>query len=153
MATRRSTLRLSISVAVLIPAPPETIWKLLTHLDTQPRWNSTVTRIEGTVAVGERLSFEIPQSPGQKFEPVVLACEEPHLFRWRINRWPFLIGDRTYRLARAGDGATEVTIDEVLRGLLLPLVLWTGPDFPRLIETMASDLRAAATGAVSALPE
>jgi uncharacterized protein YndB with AHSA1/START domain len=37
-----------------------TIWRLLTDAEGFPRWNSTVRRIEGRIAEGERLTVRVP---------------------------------------------------------------------------------------------
>ena len=48
---------------------------------------------------------------------------------WRLNRWPLLVGVRTYRLTPGPQGATQFTVDEVVQGLLLPLIAKSMPDF------------------------
>ena len=141
----RTAFRLSVSATTLIDAPPATIWKLLTDLDAQSRWNTTLTSIEGQVALGKRVTFEIPEAKGQKFSPTVVSYDEPRSMVWRLDRRPLLVSDRTYRLKVQPGGSTEFTITEVFRGLLLPLVARTFPDFGRMFERTASDLRTAAT--------
>jgi hypothetical protein len=49
--TVRTTFRLAVTVTKLVEAPAVTIWNLLTDLNAQSRWNSTVTSIEGEVAL------------------------------------------------------------------------------------------------------
>ncbi len=145
--TTRETFRLASSVTSPIDAPAATIWRLLTDVHAQSAWNSTVTRIEGQVALGKRVSFEIPESPGQTFSPTVTVYEEPSLMVWRLNRWPLLVSERTYRLVPGPQGSTELTISEVFRGLLLPFIRRSLPDFGAMFERTAADLTAAATQA------
>ena len=142
--------RLTISTTVAVEASPRTVWALLTDLDAHSRWNSTVTRIEGHVALGEKLSFEVPQAPGQKFAPTVIAIDEPRFMAWRINHWPLLVGERTYRIASRADGTSEFTVGEDFRGLLLPFVGRSWPDFVQIVEQTAADM--AAAGATRAKP-
>lgn len=136
--------RLSISIAVSIDAPAAKLWNLLTDLDAQSRWNSTVTSITGQVALGGHVTFEIPEAPGQKFRETVTSYDEPRSMAWRLSRWPLLVGERTYRLTPTSDGSTEFAMSEVFTGLLLPLAARTFPDFGRMFERTALDLRAAA---------
>jgi hypothetical protein len=148
--TTRTRFRLAIAVTKSIQAPTTTVWKLLTDLRAQSKWNSTLTRIEGKIALGERVSFEVPDAPGQTFRPKVVAYDDPESMVWRLNRWPLLVGERTYRLTPGPNGSTELTIDEVFQGLLLPLIAKSFPDFGAMFERTAADLKAAAEAATPA---
>jgi hypothetical protein len=142
--TTRTTFRLAIAVTKSIEAPTTTVWNLLTDLRAQSKWNSTLTSIEGKIALGERVSFKVPEAPRQTFSPKVVAYDEPKSMVWRLNRWPLLVSDRTYRLTPGPHGSTELTIDEVFQGLLLPLIAKSLPDFGAMFERTATDLKAAA---------
>ena len=142
--TTRTTFRLAIAVTKWIDAPPSTVWDLLTDLPAQAKWNSTVTSIEGKVALGERVAFRVPEAPRQTFDPTVIAYEAPTSMVWRLNRWPLMVSERTYRLTPGPNGSTEFALDEVFHGLLLPLVARSLPDFGAMFERTATDLKAAA---------
>jgi hypothetical protein len=142
--TTRTPFRLAISVGILIEAPATTIWTLLTDLHAQSTWNSTLGSIAGKVALGERVSFTVPEAPRQTFSPRVVAYDEGKSMVWRLSLWPLLVSDRTYRLKAGPGGATEFTLDEVFRGLLLPLIARTLPDFGLMFERTAADLKAEA---------
>jgi uncharacterized protein YndB with AHSA1/START domain len=142
--TTRTTFRLAIAVTKSIGAPPTTVWNLLADLRAQAKWNSTLTSIEGKVALGERVSFKVPVAPGQTFSPKVVVYDEPKSMVWRLNRWPLLVSDRTYRLVPGPNGSTELTIDEVFQGLLMPLIAKSLPDFGAMFERTVADLHAAA---------
>jgi len=148
--TARTTFRLAIAVTKSIEAPTTTVWSLLTDLRAQSKWNSTLTSIEGKVALGERVSFKVPEAPRQTFSPKVVAYEEPKSMVWRLNRWPLLVGERTYRLTPVAHGSTEFTIHEVFQGLLLPLIAKSLPDFAAMFERTVTDLKAAAEAATPA---
>jgi uncharacterized protein YndB with AHSA1/START domain len=51
---------LECGVTINIRAKPETIWKLLTDAKDFPRWNSTVTGIDGDIREGGRLRVRVP---------------------------------------------------------------------------------------------
>jgi hypothetical protein len=142
--TTRTTFRLAIAVTKSIEAPTAAVWNLLTDLHAQSKWNSTLTSIEGKIALGERVSFKVPEAPRQTFSPKVVAYDEPKSMVWRLNRWPLLVSERTYRLTPGPHGSTELTIDEVFQGLLLPLIAKSLPDFGAMFERTATDLKAAA---------
>jgi len=146
----RTAFRLAIAVTKSIDAPATTVWNLLTDLRAQSRWNSTVTSIEGSVVLGGSVSFVVPEAPGQTFREKVVAYEEAKSMLWRLNRWPLLVGERTYRLTSGPHGSTELAIDEVLQGLLLPLIAKSLPDFGVMFERTAADLKAAAEAPTSA---
>ncbi|MFI5283231.1 MAG: SRPBCC family protein [Candidatus Dormibacterales bacterium] len=145
--TTRSTFRLRFAVTRSIEATATTVWSLLTDLRAQAKWNSTLTSIEGKVAIGQRVSFKVPAAPGQTFSPKVVAYDEPHSMVWRLNRWPLLLSERTYRLSPGPDGSTEFALDEVFSGLLLPVIAKSLPDFAAMFERTARDLQAAAQAA------
>jgi hypothetical protein len=142
--TTRTTFRLAIAVTKSIEAPTTTVWNLLTDLRAQSKWNSTLTSIEGKIALGERVSFKVPEAPGQTFSPKVVVYDAPTSMVWRLNRWPLLVSERTYRLTPGPHGSTELAIDEVFWGLLLPLIGRSLPDFGAMFERTAADLKAAA---------
>ncbi len=143
-ATTRATFRLATAVSKSIEAPASTVWNLLTDLDAQSKWNSTLLSIEGRIALGERVSFRVPEAPGQTFSPKVVAYDKPKSMVWRLNRWPLLVSERTYRLTPGPHDSTELSIDEVFKGLLLPLIVKSLPDFGVMFERTAADLKAAA---------
>ncbi len=148
--TTRTTFRLAIAVTKSIEAQARTVWNLLTDLRAQSKWNSTLTSIEGKIALGERVSFKVPEAPGQTFSPKIAAYDEPKSMVWRLNRWPLLVSERTYRLTPGPHGSTELTIDEVFQGLLLPVIAKSLPDFAAMFERTATDLKAAAEAATPA---
>jgi uncharacterized protein YndB with AHSA1/START domain len=147
--TTRMGFRLAIAATRSIDAPITTVWSLLTDLLAQSQWNSTLTSIEGKIALGERVSFQVPEAPGQTFSPRVVAFDEPKSMVWRLNRWPLLVSNRTYRLTPGPRGSTEITIDEVFYGLLLPLIAKSLPDFGAMFERTTADLKAAAEAAAA----
>jgi hypothetical protein len=85
----------------------------------------------------------VQEAPKQTFRPTVVALEQGQSMVWRL-KVPGLTSDRTYRLTRHPDRSTEFALEEVFRGLLLPVVARTFPDFGAMFERTAADLQAAA---------
>jgi len=145
--TTRTAFRLAITVTKSIGAPTKSVWNLLTDLPAQAKWNSTLTSIEGKIALGQRVWFKVPEAPGQTFSPTVVSYDSPKSMVWCLNRWPLLVSERTYRLTPGPNGSTVFTIDEVFRGLLLPVIAKSLPDFGAMFERTAADLEVAAEAA------
>src|SRR5919106_2842468 len=97
--TTRTTFRLESAVTTSINAPAANVWSLLTDLKAQTDWNSTLTSIEGTVALGERIAMKVPEAPGRTFNVKVVAYDEAKSMVWREGFWPMFVGKRTYRLS------------------------------------------------------
>lgn len=144
-----STFRLETSVSVAIRAKPETIWNLLTDAAKFPSWNSTVTSIAGTIAAGEKLALRVPAAPKRVFKPKVIALEPNIKMVWAEGAAPMFKGVRTFTLAPRGDGTTEFTMTEVLRGLAVPMAKSSLPDFGPIFETYAAALRRAAETSIA----
>ena len=66
----KSTFSMVCRVEISIQAKAEVIWALLTDANGFPRWNSTITRIEGQIREGERLRLHVPGTK-QTFKPKV----------------------------------------------------------------------------------
>src|SRR3569623_1204803 len=145
-----STFRLEPSVSS--KSKPETIWKLLTDAAKFPSWNSTVTCIDGTIAAGEKRALRVPAAPKRVFKPKVVELEANKKMVWAEGAAPMFRGVRTFTLAPRGDGTTEFTMTEVLRGLAVPMAKGSLPDFKPIFETYAADLQRAAEGDLVIVP-
>jgi hypothetical protein len=136
----KQAFRMEIGVAINIRANPGVIWGLLTDAPGFPRWNSTVTAIEGTIALGETLKLRVPLAPSRTFKPKVAAFEPPRRMVWQEGN-PMFKGVRTFALAPRPDGTTDVSMIEVYTGVMLPLIAGSLPDFAPAFEAYAADLK------------
>ena len=126
-------------MSIDVRARPDRIWALLTNAADIPRWNSTVTSVEGRVAPGERLKIKVPIS--KRTFPVTVDSFEPHRrLVWSDGNAVFR-GVRTYTLTPKADGATTFAMEEVFTGFMLPLIGMSLPDFKPVFEQYASDLK------------
>ncbi len=139
-----STFRMECAITITIAAPAERIWSLLTTAADFPRWNSTVTSIGGTIAHGEKLALVVPAAPTRTFKPKVTAFEANRTMTWSDGMMPMFKGVRTYTLSPRDNGATDFTMAEVFRGMMLPMIKGSLPDFAPIFETYAQDLKRAA---------
>jgi hypothetical protein len=140
----RAAFRQSTAVRCAIRAPAGRIWSLLTDAGSFPRWNSTVTRIEGDIRAGARLAIQVPLAPRRTFRPRVTELEAARRMVWSEGSAPLFRGVRTFTLDARPDGTTEFAMVEVLSGLMLPMIRGSLPDFAPAFATYAADLKRAA---------
>jgi hypothetical protein len=140
-AKTESTFRMTCAIACTMKATPERVWALLTDAAAFPRWNSTVSRIRGTIAPGEKLELEVPAAPGRTFKPRVTRFEPARAMEWSDGFAPMFKGVRTFTLTPHADGSTTFAMREELTGLMLPMIKGSLPDFAPAFEAYAADLK------------
>jgi len=140
----KTTFRMDCAVSINIQAPPDRIWKLLTTAADFPRWNSTVTSIEGTIAKGETIKLKATIAPKRTFTLKVNEFIPNQQLVWSDGMAPMFKGVRTYTLTPKADGSTDFTMIEVFSGIMLPMIAGSLPDFGPSFEQYASDLKRAA---------
>ncbi len=142
--TDKTTFRQVCSVSCMIRATPDTIWSLLTDARGFSSWNSTVTSLEGEIALGSRLALRVRLDPARTFRPKVTKLEPAKSMEWSDGFAPMFRGVRTFTLVPQADGVTEFTMQEAFSGAMLPMIRKSLPDFGPAFETFASDLKRAA---------
>jgi hypothetical protein len=61
----------SFATSALIYSSPEAISAVLTDAHRWPEWNRTVNRVDGEIAIGEKITVHSKISPGQAFRLTV----------------------------------------------------------------------------------
>ena len=132
---------------VAIRAPAERIWALLTDAAGYPRWNSTVSRIDGTIAPGGRITVHARMAAGRAFPVTVAEFEPGARMVWR-GGMPFglFVGTRVFVLVPGGEGEVRFSMREEFTGLLAPLISRSIPDLQPAFDAFAADLKRAAEG-------
>ncbi len=141
--------RMHCTISTIIQARPARIWALLTDAAGFPRWNSTVTSIEGDIAEGQTLKLKVPTAGQRVFKPKVSIVEPERSMIWSDGMAPMFKGVRTFSLVPIGDDSTEFSMKEEFSGLMLPLIKGSLPDFAPVFEAYAEDLKCAAEGRVA----
>lgn len=136
----RGALSLYCRVDVTVRAPAERIWALLTDAAGFPRWNSTVSKIEGEIRDGGRLRVHVPGTD-QVFAPRVSGVVPNERMIWTGGFSPVFKGVRTFELRSAGVNTTDFTMAERFSGLMIPFVKRAMPDFGPIFTRYADDLR------------
>ena len=144
-----SAFRMDCAISSTIHASPDKIWALLTDAAAFPRWNSTVTSIEGQIAEGQTLKLKVPTAPERVFKPKVSKVEVGRTMTWSDGMAPMFKGVRTFTLTPNTDGSTVFSMREEFSGLMLPMIKGSLPDFGPVFETYVKDLKRAAEGSAS----
>jgi hypothetical protein len=131
------------SASIAIKAPVGAIWVLLTDAAGYPAWNSTVTKIDGTIAPGKTVTVHA-KAAGRAFPVKVTEFEPPSRMAW-TGGMPLglFVGTRTFTLAPRPDG-NLFTMEESFTGLLSGLIGRSIPDLQPAFEAFAADLKRAA---------
>ncbi|MBK8256705.1 MAG: SRPBCC domain-containing protein [Polyangiaceae bacterium] len=143
MSTKeQSAFRLQYSVNVTIAAPRSVVWAKLTNAKQFSTWNSTVTQIEGDIALGNKLAITVPIAPGRVFKPKVVEFTPEEKMVWQDGFFPMFQGTRTFTLTSEGS-TTRFEMVETFRGMMLPMIKGSLPDFGPVFDTYAADLKKA----------
>src|SRR5262245_52425335 len=129
---------MTCGVSINIRATAERIWNLLTDAPGFPRWNSTVTRIEGQIREGEQLRLHVPGTD-RTFTPKVSGVVRGERMTWAGGFAPLFKGVRTFELTPRKDGSTDFSMKERFSGLMLPLVKRSLPDLGAVFDRYAND--------------
>ena len=141
-----STFRMACSIRATIHASPARVWALLTDAAGFPRWNSTVTSLEGPITRGTQLKIKVPAAGDRVFKPRVSQFEPERSMVWSDGMAPMFKGVRTFTLEPDGDGSTAFSMREEFSGVMLPLIKGSLPDFGPIFEAYVADLKREAEG-------
>jgi hypothetical protein len=143
----------SFEAATRIDAPAPVVWEILTDVGGWRDWESGVDRVDGRVALGERLTIYATMIRTRPFPVTVVELRPPEAMRWR-GGLPFGLAviERTYSLDAQDDGSTVVTVREDQTGPLAFLTERSTPDLNPSFRQFCAGLktqaeRRSATGA------
>jgi uncharacterized protein YndB with AHSA1/START domain len=135
----------SFATTVAIEAPAATVWALLTDAALYPDWNSTVEKIDGQIALGQKVTVRAKASPGRAFPLLVSVFEAPARMVWTGGMPLGLFsGTRTFTLAATPGGGVVFAMREGFAGLLAGLITRSIPDLQPAFDAFAVDLKRAA---------
>lgn len=132
------------ATSIEINAPAERVWALLTDAKAYPSWNSTVDKVDGDIAAGQKVTVYAKATPGRAF-PLKVSTFEPATRMIWSGGMPLglFTGARTYTLTPKGK-AVSFTMTEEFTGLMAPLITRSIPDLQPAFDTFARDLKKAA---------
>lgn len=89
----------SFASSTTIQAAPEAIWRILTDAAGYTSWNTTVSRVDGLIALGERVTVHAKVVPGRAFPVKVVAFDAPIRMVWSGGMpLGMFKGERTFEL-------------------------------------------------------
>jgi hypothetical protein len=140
----------SYEAATRINASPAVVWELLTNVSSWRDWDSGVDRVEGRVALGERLTIYATMIRNRPFTVTVTELRPLEAMRWR-GGLPFGLAviERTYALNAQEDGGTVLTIREDHTGPLAGLLGRSTPDLNPSFRQFCAGIKAQAERRVS----
>ncbi len=132
---------------ITIHAHPQTIWDILVDAQGYPAWDPGMERVEGRLALGERVKFFTKLSPGQAF-PVKVTAFEPGTNMVLTGGLPLGLfkSERTHSLTPGPEGQTRLQTAETFSGPLLGIFGKTIPDLTESFEVFAAGLKQQAEG-------
>lgn len=134
--TTKKTFSRSTTVSNEINADASIIWALLTNASDYPRWNSTVTSIEGKIALGEKIKLKSILDAKRIFTLKVKEFEKDKKLAWGDG-----LGNRIYLLKKNGNGTTSFSMTEKIGGPIFPLFAKMIPSFDESFDQFAADLK------------
>jgi len=124
------------SVSTTIFADPAIVWALLTHASDYPRWNSTITSMNGEIREGRSVELKS-------------TLDDKRIFKLKIKEflpgkrlvWGDALGSRVYTLQTGNGGSTIFSMAEKIGSPLFPLFAGSLPSFDTSFEQFAADLK------------
>ena len=140
----------SYEAAARIDASPEHVWALLVDVGSWRDWDSGVDRVDGRVALGEKLTLYATMIRDRPFTVTVTEIRPREAMRWR-GGLPLgaAVIERTYHLDAQDDGSTVLTIREDHTGPLAALLARSTPDLNPSFRQFCEGLKARAEGRAS----
>jgi len=133
---------MAYTVGTKIAAPPEAVWRVLTDAPAYPSWNTTVVKIDGTIAKGEKIKLQAKVAPDRTFDLAVSEFAPGSRMVWEDGMpMGMFSGVRTFTLTPQADGSTAFTMAETFSGGMLGMIEGSLPDFTSDFEHFAADLK------------
>jgi hypothetical protein len=137
----------SFSATTSIHATPDAIWALLTDAAGYPSWNTTVEKVDGRIAKGEKITLHVKASP-RAFPLTVTEMVPGQRMVWSGGMPLGLFkGERTFTLTPKAGGDVEFSMREVFSGPLAGLIGKAIPDLQPAFDEFAASLKRRAEAA------
>jgi hypothetical protein len=119
--------------SIFIQAPASRVWAVLTNAAAWSSWNTTVDRVDGEIALGNKLTVHARlgegESGGRAFPVRVAELVPPRRMVW-VGGLPLGLfrGERRFTIEDRGEGRVEFAMHEIFSGLLAGMITRSMPD-------------------------
>lgn len=112
---------------IIIAAPSEAIWAILTDFAAYPEWNPFIRRITGKLEVGSRLEVDLapPGGRAMTIRPTLREVQPGRILRWlgQVGLPGLFDGEHSFQVEPLADGQVRFVQSERFSGVLVPLVM------------------------------
>jgi hypothetical protein len=131
-----------------IDATPSRVWSMLLDVSRWPTFDPAIERVDGTPALGTRMTVHTTRS---RAFPMTVSTLLPEQRMVLVGGMPLGLfkGQRTYTLDPTADGSVRFSMREEFSGLLAPLIERSIPDMQPSFDAFAANLKAASESAAS----
>ena len=139
----------SYSSSTKINADADIIWAILTDGCAYHDWNESVEKIEGNIALGEKIKVYSKISPDRAFPVKVQELIPSKKMVW-LGGMPLGLfkGIRTFTLTTISNEQVEFRMHEEFSGLISSLIVRSMPDLTESFEQFARSLKTKAESCV-----
>ncbi len=116
----------TIRTEIIINAPKEKVWSILTNLEAFETWNPFLVKSKGTVAPGDRLENTMKNGDStMTFRPKVLTVKPNEYFDWLGSLWVrgLFDGNHYFKIEETGPGQVNLIHGENFSGILSGMIL------------------------------
>ncbi|NOT36678.1 MAG: SRPBCC domain-containing protein [Saprospiraceae bacterium] len=134
--TTKKTFSRETSISVEINADPGIVWALLTNASDYPRWNSTITSIEGEIKLGNKIKLKSYLDPKRTFKLKVKEFVPNQKLSWGDGK-----GTRIYTIQKTSGNMLTFSMVEKIGGFMFPMYKKYIPPFDESFEKFAADIK------------
>ena len=140
----------SFEAGTRIQAASDEVWSRLVDVGGWRDWDSGVDRVEGRVALGEKITIYATMIRNRPFTVTVTELQPGEAMRWRGGlRFGLAVIERTYALEGQDDGSTVLTVREDHTGPVAGLLGRSTPDLNPSFRQFCAGIKALAEGRAS----
>lgn len=112
---------------IVIAAPSDDVWSILTDFSSYPGWNPFVRQISGRLEVGSRLEVHLapPGGRAMTIRPTVREVLPGRVLRWlgSLGVPGLFDGEHSFQIEPLGEGQVRFVHSERFSGILVPAIM------------------------------